>query len=55
MSAGIEWLDAEQQKSKTTQARKPGEMKEEQSAKQRKGATKFAMASALALTKKIGR
>ena len=55
MSAGIAMLDAEQQKSKTTQARKPGEMKEEQRAKQRKGATQFAMASALALTKKIGR
>ncbi|MDP1905548.1 MAG: hypothetical protein Q8M09_15080 [Pseudomonadota bacterium] len=50
MSAGIAMLDAEQQKSKTTQARKPGEMKEEQRAKQRKGATQFAMVSALALT-----
>lgn len=55
MSAGIERLYAEQQKSKTTQARKPGEVKEEQRAKQRKGATQFAMASALALTKRIGR
>ncbi|MDP1573126.1 MAG: hypothetical protein Q8M09_15425 [Pseudomonadota bacterium] len=55
MSAGIEWLYAGQQKSKTTQARKPGEMKEEQRAKRRKGATQFVMVSALALTKKIGR
>ena len=54
MSAGIAMLDAEQQKSKTTQARKPGEIKEEQCAKQRKGATQFAMASALVLTERIG-
>ncbi|MDP1905449.1 MAG: hypothetical protein Q8M09_14565 [Pseudomonadota bacterium] len=55
MSAGIAMLDAEQQKSKTTHPRKPGERKEEQRAKQRKGATQFAMALALALTKRIGR
>ncbi|MDP2834471.1 MAG: hypothetical protein Q8Q28_14475 [Pseudomonadota bacterium] len=55
MSAGIEWVDEEQQKRKTTQAREPGEIKEEQRAKRRKGATQFAMALKLALTKKIGR
>ncbi|MDP1905005.1 MAG: hypothetical protein Q8M09_12275 [Pseudomonadota bacterium] len=55
MSAGIAMIDAEQQNSTTTQERKPGERKEEKRAKQRKGATQFVMASALVLTKNIGR